>query len=135
MLFVLAMDILNNLIHSAENSSLLAPVGGPRGIPHRLSLYADDAALFLTPVVTDLTTIKEILQLFGEASGPHSNLAKSSIAPIRCSEHHLQLIADILPCSWKDFPCKYLGLPLSLRKPTKGDFQPLLDKIASRLAS
>lgn len=135
MLFVLAMDILNNLIHSAENSSLLAPVGGLRGIPHRLFLYADDAALFLTPVVTDLITIKEILQLFGEALGLHSNLAKSSLSPIRCSELHLQLIEEVLPCPRKDFPCKYLGLPLSLRKTTKGDFQPLLDKIASRLAS
>ena len=51
MLFVLAMDILHNLLLQAENFSLLAPVG-ELGIPHRLSLYADDAALFLTTVVS-----------------------------------------------------------------------------------
>lgn len=32
-------------------------------------------------------------------------------------------------------PCKYLGLSLSLRRPRKIDFQPLINKIASRLAA
>lgn len=82
MLFIIAMDVLNNLLAAAESASLLHPVGGPQGIPHWLSLYADDAAVFLTPVASDLHAIKMILQLFGEASSLHTNLAKSSISPI-----------------------------------------------------
>ena len=31
------------------------------------------------------------------------------------------------------FPCKYLGLPLGLKKPTRGELQQILDKIASAL--
>ena len=85
MLFIIAMDVLNNLLTAAESASLLHPVGGPRGLLHRLSLYADDVAVFLTPVASDLHAIKQILQLFGEASGLQTNLAKSSILPIRCN--------------------------------------------------
>jgi len=31
-----------------------------------------------------------------------------------------------------DFPCKYLGLPLSLKKLTKSQFQPIIDCIADQ---
>jgi hypothetical protein len=32
-----------------------------------------------------------------------------------------------------DFPCKYLGLPLSLRRLTKAQVQPYIDRIADQL--
>jgi len=32
-----------------------------------------------------------------------------------------------------NFPCKYLGLPLSLRKLSKEQFQPIIDRIADQL--
>lgn len=112
------MDVLNNLPSLAEANSLLQPLGGPRGIPHRLSLYADDAALFLTPVASDLMAIRSILLIFGETTGLHTKLAKSSISPIHGSDEHLRLIDHELQCSTADFPCKYLGLPLTLTKPT-----------------
>lgn len=123
----------HNLLAVAESASLLHPVGGSRGIPHRLSLYADDAAVFLTPVASYLHVIKQILQLFGEASGLHTNLAKSTILPIRCNTEEVQLITNELSCTVSAFPCKYLGLPLSLRRPSKANFQPLIDKVTSRL--
>ena len=34
-----------------------------------------------------------------------------------------------------NFPCKYLGLPLSLRKLTKEQFQPIIDRITDQLPS
>lgn len=54
MLFIIAMDVLHYLLVDTDASSLLEPIGGHRRIPHRLSLYADDATLFLTPVTQDL---------------------------------------------------------------------------------
>lgn len=133
MLFIITMDALNSMILTAEKEALLQPIGGRRGLPHRLSLYADDAVLFLSPVCEDLLAIKEILKLFGEASGLRTNMYKSSFSPIRCNEQQTQLIKDYLHCNIADFPCKYLGLPLSLRKPSRADFQPLVDKVANRL--
>lgn len=133
LLFIIAMDVLNNLILTAENTALLQLIGGRRGLPHRLSLYADDAVVFLRPVSADFLAIREILQLFGEALGLRTNLAKSSFSPIRCNNQELQLITNNLQCNIAAFPCQYLGLPLSLRKPSQADFQPLLDKVANRL--
>ena len=95
MLFVIAMDVLNYLLSEADACTLLEPIGGSRGIPHRLSLYADDATLFLTPIAPRPSRCHLDP---GEASGLHTNLAKSSISPIRCTEEHLQLISAELQC-------------------------------------
>ena len=38
-----------------------------------------------------------------------------------------------MPCEVLDFPCKYLGLPLTIRKLTKADLQPMVDKVAEML--
>ena len=84
-------------------------------------------------VLEDLSTIKEILRLFGEASGLRTNMQKSSIVPIHCATEQLEVVSRAMPCEVIDFPCKYLGLPLSIRKLTKADLQPIVDKIADML--
>lgn len=38
-----------------------------------------------------------------------------------------------MPCEIIDFPCKYLGLPLSVKKLTKAQVQPIIDRIADQL--
>jgi len=53
--------------------------------------------------------------------------------PIQCTEADLQVIQSLLTCEIMNFPCKYLGLPLSLRKLTKDQFQPIIDRIADQL--
>jgi hypothetical protein len=58
----------------------------------------------------------EILRLFVVASGLKTNLQKSNVLEIRCEEHNLQIVQQQLPCALADFPCKYLGLPLALKK-------------------
>jgi hypothetical protein len=45
--------------------------------------------VFLRPVALDINLILEILQLFGEASGLKTNVQKSSVFPIRCTEDDL----------------------------------------------
>jgi hypothetical protein len=81
----------------------------------------------------DLQVIKTILDLFGHASGLHTNLSKSSVSPIHCSHNEMLLTTEILSCSVKDFSCTYLGLPLSIHKPIKEVLLPLIDKVADRL--
>lgn len=48
MLFVIIIDVLNSLLLLVETSWLLQPLERSRSIPRRLSLNADDAALFLS---------------------------------------------------------------------------------------
>jgi hypothetical protein len=45
----------------------------------------------------------------------------------------LTIIQNLLPCSLAEFPCKYLGLPLSLKKLSKSQVQPIVDRIADQL--
>ena len=73
MIFILIMDVLNDIIGKADEKALLQPLATTQ-VKHRVSLYADDVALFIRPSPEDLSTTKEILQLFGEASGLRTNM-------------------------------------------------------------
>jgi hypothetical protein len=53
MLFILVMDILNSLISYASREGLLQPLAVPQA-QHRISIYADDAILFLRPAENDI---------------------------------------------------------------------------------
>jgi hypothetical protein len=100
-----------------------------------VSLYADDVAIFLQPSVADIEVILDILWLFGQASGHQTNIQKSSVLPIHCLDNDRGIIQSHLPCQIVDFPCKYLGVPLSLQRLTKAQIQPIIDKIAHQLPS
>lgn len=71
MLFVLVMDVLNSIFTKAESEGLLLPL---HSTGQRLSLYADDVALFIRPEEADLQLTKNLLKIFGEASGLQTNL-------------------------------------------------------------
>ena len=60
-------------------------------------------------------------------------MSKKVMCCIRCTEENLALIQNLLPCQILDFPCKYLGLPLTTKKLTKEQVQPIIDKIADQL--
>ena len=47
-------------------------------ITQRLSVYADDVALFVKPSESDLLFVRHALEIFGEASGLRVNYSKSS---------------------------------------------------------
>lgn len=132
MLFILVMDVLNSMVRYATMNELLQPLSIQQ-VQHRISFYADDAVIFLRPFSSDLIVVKHLLDLFGHASGLRTNLSKSAVSPIHCTDEQLTLTANILSCSIKDFPCTYLGLPLTIGKPTKEVLLPLLDKVAEYL--
>ena len=134
MLFILVMDVLCYLVKKASEEGLLEPLAR-RNLQNRISLYADDVVIFLQPLSSDIRAILDILQLFGEASGLKTNVQKSTVVPIHCLEEHRTLLQTHLPCQISEFPCKYLGVPLSPHKLTKAQAQPIIEKIADRLPS
>jgi hypothetical protein len=99
-----------------------------------VDVYVDDAAVFLNPVCAEMEHVHAILLRFGAASGLHVNLAKSTVFGIRCQGLDLAAIVSPLGAATGSFPCRYLGLPLGFRRPRRIDFQPLIDKLGSRLA-
>ncbi|WVZ92764.1 hypothetical protein U9M48_038806 [Paspalum notatum var. saurae] len=132
LLFILVMDALNALFSKAGEQPLLQPPSR-RALDCRVSLYADDVALFIHPTPSDLSATRAILEIFGDASGLRTNMQKSLILPIRCQEEDLATVAEILPGEVPAFPCRYLGLPLSTSKLTNADLQPVVDRIADLL--
>jgi hypothetical protein len=132
MLFLLVMEVLNALITKVVQANLLQPLAVQQA-KHRISLYADDVILFLMPNRDDLLLISQLLEAFGHASGLRTNLAKSSVSPINCTNEDLKVLSELLDCEVRNFPCTYLGIPLTIRKPIKSDMLPLIDKIAAYL--
>jgi hypothetical protein len=63
--------------------------------------------------------VLDFLRLFGTALGLKTNVQKSSVGPIWCDDQILNVVKELLPCDFGGFPCKYLGLPLSLTRLTK----------------
>jgi hypothetical protein len=131
MLFILVMDVLGWLISKAELENLLQPLSS-RPLQHRVSLYADDVIMFLHPKESDIQIVLKILEIFGEASGLKTNIHKNNVYRIRCGEEVVTL-QELLPCEISSFPCKYLGLPLSLSKLSRNQTQSIIDKIADQL--
>lgn len=122
MLFILAMEPLQRMLQLATQAGLLRPINNTAKL--RISMYADDAAIFANPDSNEMQAIQQILEIFGEVTGLKINLAKCAAYPIQCHGIDLQEVMQHLPCEIKSFPCTYLGLPLSIRKLKKADVRP-----------
>jgi hypothetical protein len=73
MLFILVMDIMSRLIQRASEEGHLQPLSSKQ-LRHRISLYVDDAVIFLKPDPADINLVLDILRLFGKASGLQTNI-------------------------------------------------------------
>jgi mannosylglycoprotein endo-beta-mannosidase len=133
LLFVLAIDPLQKLIEQATATNLLSKLGSKVAI-FSVSLYADDAAIFMKPTKKDVINMERILRNFGEASGLRTNLQKTQLISIRCQNVDLHSLLLDLPVTRTSFPLRYLGLSLSVRSLKKVDFQPLMDKATRKLS-
>ena len=91
--------------------------------------------LFIRPHQQDLIVVKAILEIFARASGLKTNLDKCHISPIQCNLEDTVSLLRHFPGRLDPFPTKYLGVPLSLKKLSKKDLQPLVDKMNDRLPS
>ena len=133
LLFILAIDPLQHLLSVATDRGLLSKLGG-RMMRFRVSMYADDAVIFIRPNRNDVQNLRKILHLFGETTGLTTNFQKTSVTPISCNNINLDDVLADLPMARVTLLIKYLGLPLSIRRLKKIDFLPLLEKSASRIS-
>lgn len=85
MLFILAIDPLHHILRRATEMAILNPFRDGH-VRVRVSLYADAAGIFTCPEAEDLAAINRLLHLFRDASGLRTNLDKSELFPIGCSE-------------------------------------------------
>lgn len=132
MLFTLVIDPLNSLLIHTTRSGILRRLTD-RHAASSVSLYADDVVVFCHPDGQQLHVMRELLWVFGVASGLHTNFRKSSAIPIKCSPEQIVEIGDALVCPVASFPVTYLGLPLSIRNPSTTALLPLVERMARLL--
>lgn len=92
-LFIVAIDPIQRLVNMATQEGLLSPLSN-RAARFRVSLYADDAAIFVNPIRNNINNLFNILKYFGEATGLQVNLFKSSVMPIKCAELNLPEVLE-----------------------------------------
>lgn len=131
-LFVLVVDVLSRHIKRAFDHGILQRLH-PRREFSAISLYADDVVLFCHPAHSDVVAVQGIFQLFGHAFGLRVNFAKSSAALLHCDIEEATPIIELLGCPIVELPLKYLGIPLTIRRPTTAQLQPLVDRIPRQL--
>jgi hypothetical protein len=51
---------------------------------------------------------------------------------IRCGDQEF-VLQNMLPCEVDVFHCRYMGIPLAIKKLSKDHVQPTIDKIANQL--
>ncbi|CAO2188085.1 unnamed protein product [Urochloa humidicola] len=73
------------------------------------------------------------MTFFAACSGLHTNLQKSSVVPIACSEEQINLTRELFPAQITEFPITYLGLPLTVGRLKKAHLQPIVDKVGACL--
>jgi hypothetical protein len=98
-----------------------------------VSLYANDMVIFCHPNEAELRTVREILALFGEASGLCTNYAKCSVSLIACSEEKALEAVRVMECQLAPFLVKYLGILLTVGRLPALVLQPLIDSIVDCL--
>jgi hypothetical protein len=133
MLFILAMEPLQRMFDVVAVDGLLSPLMS-KPVALKVSLYADDADVFIKPMKEDDHVVAQILVIFGRASGLVVNKEKYAVFPIQCDGVNLAEVMESFNCSVQKLPCNYLGLPLHIQQLRRLDIQPLIDKMGNRLS-
>lgn len=126
------MEVLNSMIEEADRRGELLPLPGDAAWC-RASVYADDLVIFLAPSTKDFTTIRRLLGIFVGASGLVTNIDKCTLTPIGCLDEDLASIVQSFPCRVEEFPTKYLGAPLSIRRLARDKEQAIVDSVVQRI--
>jgi hypothetical protein len=82
-----------------------------------------------------LFTLKALLNTFANFTGLKVNYAKSSLYPINISQERLKHLTATFQCKQGGLTFTYLGLPLSMNKPSMQDYLPLVGRVERRLVS
>lgn len=128
MLFNIAVDVLQQMV-LCLNSILSRPLTQKLQESIIAHQYVDDTVIIARADKTYLISLKVILRLFSSISGLQINYNKSIFIPINVPEIDLDWVRAIIGCKQSDFPTTYLGMPLTIRMPTKELFFPLVERI------
>jgi hypothetical protein len=82
-----------------------------------------------------LFALRAILNTFVDSTRHKVNYSKSCLYPTNLSQERLDHLAATFNCQMGCMPFTYLGLPLSMNKPTMQECLPLVHRMERRLLS
>jgi ribonuclease HI len=136
LLFVIQASVLSFLLDKKmqdQDINGLCIARGVKNINH--ALFADDTLLLGAASLSSAYKFKAVLDEFSEASGSVINKSKCHIYSWNTTP---RLLSDISRClgfaassSWSSF--KYLGLPVTYKRPASKDWLPQLEKFKSKI--
>nr|XP_009631716.1 uncharacterized protein LOC104121426 [Nicotiana tomentosiformis] len=103
------------------------------GITHMS--FADDLLLFSKGNLSFVATLYKCFTRFSQASCLHANLGKSSVYFGGVKQAVKDRILAHLGFTSRPLPFKYLDIPLSTKKITLIEWQPLIEKITTKISS
>lgn len=115
------------------NASLQRPISRKIGESILAMQYADDSVFISSADHQSLIAFKLMLRSFTTISGLKINVAKSSMVPFNMHEGQIVQAINILGCRREALPVTYLGMPLTIYAPKRGDYLPLLEGLERRL--
>jgi hypothetical protein len=135
-LFCIAEEVLSRNISKLVEDGQLHPFKGTRNvsIPSHC-LYADDVLVFCNGRHSNLIALKHLFTRYAMASGQVVNASKSTFYDGSIPQARVHQIAISLGFSIGVLPFIYLGVPIFKGKPKAIYFQPIADKIKSKLAA
>ena len=96
-------------------------------------MFADDLILFSKADPTNLTYLKEALDMFYKCAGLRANTHKSQIDFGGCSEALQAQCIETTGLQEGAFPLSYLGVPITASRLSKTECRPVIDKIVERV--
>ena len=134
LLFILVVDALavctsQVCLHGALTGFQSASLSG--GIP--LLQYADDTTFFIQGSTKTAQTLSIMMDIFSYFSGLRLNRAKFTLVGFSLSAEELSGCSQILETPIGTLPIRYLGVPLVDRRLWIQDWQPVLEKVETRL--
>lgn len=132
MLFDLAVDTLQRMVQVANNQ-ILAQISNRFPEAIIAMQYADDTAIVANGEAQTLRILKILLRLFTKISGLSINFHKSCFVPLNLDDHQKEMAIQILGCQTTSLPLNYLGLPLTINRPGREAYLPLIEKFQQKL--
>ncbi|XXG69149.1 hypothetical protein AAC387_Pa06g2087 [Persea americana] len=123
------MEFFSSMLNTRANSMLVPTPFRRDSFVNSHVLFADDVIILNQSTPLAARNLRAFLEGFVKFSGLTTDLTKSSIFYSKIERHIIDQITTILGVEEGSLPIKYLGIPLSSKKLTFSDCQPLLDKI------
>lgn len=133
-MFLLIGEVLCKLLNLAQVKGMIAGVKFPfhsKSITH--FQYADDTILFIENDVHSVCNMKIILLLFQVISGLAINFNKSQVYHVTNDRNKVDKAMEIMGCNFGMLLFKYLGAWIGLEKKSKAVWEPLKEKLCSKL--